>query len=338
MTRPHRLGLRRRTRHARSQASPFGGLAETRYSNLYFKAANCQARGALGMLLITTPTTTGYPDRAWRVSREQAFLESGIPICQVTSEAAKGLLAPAKMDPVQLQEEIDADYTPRSFDMPESRVEMKAWLAREPTDLYDLVGYIPGESKEVVLVLAHYDGPGMGFDNAGRIVHPAANEATGVATMLEIAAALRRTPRPHHAIVFAAVSGYHLFSSGAAALAASPFMSDKSIAAVVELGNLGRAEGGKTHLATLQADEAALTALAEAIDDVTVEIDPHADLIQGDAITFRGSNAPLVLIRGGWFSEDQTPDDTLARLDSAAVGSHAKYACALIQMYSREGP
>lgn len=319
-------------------ASPFGGTAETRYSDIYYKAANCQGRGAAGMLLVTTPHTPGYPDRAWKVSRDHAFVVGSLPVCQVTSAAAHAMLEPYELDVLQIQEEIDRTFAPRSFDLPESKLEMKVWMQREPTDLVDIVGRIPGQSEGVVLVLAHYDGPGLGHDNATRSVHPAANEASGVAALMEVAAALKQGPTPPRTLVFAAVSGYHLFSAGAAALAAAEGL-DGQLLAVVELGNLARSAGDSpaVRVSTLNTPTERLVEIgARLADPVEVHLAPASDLVEGDLLAFRGRNVPLVLLRGGWFAEDRTPRDTFARIDRAALERNARYACAVVQMFAGE--
>jgi hypothetical protein len=100
-------------------------------------------------------------------------------------------------------------------------------------------------SNQVILVSAYYDGVGMGLDGT---LYPGANDnASGVATMLEIARVLKGAPYPpKRTIVFVAWPDAERYESLSVsnAMNADPGLRQLAVEAVVELSGVG-AGGGK---------------------------------------------------------------------------------------------
>jgi Zn-dependent M28 family amino/carboxypeptidase len=137
------------------------------------------------------------------------------PIMVVTPQVADRLLAPAGGSLAQLDDLARAQAAGEiALTESDTRVRMDIPLVPEDKgeELTYVIGYIPGrgalmgEQEKVVMISAYYDGLGTGPDGT---VYPGANDnASGVATMLEIARALKTSPaQPSKTIVFVAWSG-----------------------------------------------------------------------------------------------------------------------------------
>ncbi len=140
-----------------------------------------------------------------------------------------------------------------------------SWTGGEPVQemtLTNLIGRLPGTDPrfagQPVVILAHLDHLGLGWPDAragnSGMVHPGADDnASGVAVLLELAAAMAKEPPRPRPVLFAVVTGEEAGRIGSrhvmAALAdsGSPF-------ACVNLDSVGRLADGK--LFVLNADSA----------------------------------------------------------------------------------
>jgi len=147
-----------------------------------------------------------------------AFTYSGRPLLMfITPEVAERLLATAGSSLGGL-EEMAAGLQPGEVALTDSGVTVRLEMVMDDslTTHPTVVGYIPGTgaameagpetpmpnqlrpetpmSNQVIIVSAYYDGLGMGLDGT---LYPGANDnASGVATMLEIARVLKEAPYP----------------------------------------------------------------------------------------------------------------------------------------------
>ena len=121
---------------------------------------------------------------------------------------------------------------------------------------YTVVGFIPGTGahtgpalgagldSQVVIVSAYYDGLGTGPDGT---LYPGANDnASGVATMLELARALKEAPyQPKRTVVFVAWPGGERGEgfSVTNAMSAKVGFSSLTVETVIELSGVGAGDG-----------------------------------------------------------------------------------------------
>ena len=142
----------------------------------------------------------------------------------------------------------------------ESFLSMNLGVTEEPWPLRNVVGVLPGSDPklaETCLILsAHYDGTGPGRSaQTGQIWNGANDNASGAASVIEIAAALASLEeKPKRSIVFAAFFGEEGGLLGSRFYALHPvFPLDKTIA-MVNLEQLGRTDsrdGDQTGRASL---------------------------------------------------------------------------------------
>lgn len=131
------------------------------------------------------------------------------------------------------------------------RIELPAGT-EEPVQLHNVIGILPGSDPELknsyVLITAHYDHVGIGEPDAegDRIYNGANDDASGVASMLEVAAAMAASPeRPKRTVVFVALFGEERGLLGAKYYARHPLFPVKDTAANLNLEHMGRTDSSE---------------------------------------------------------------------------------------------
>lgn len=192
----------------------FGGKAATYYARWTYKYDEAARRGAIGALIIHETPGAGYPwstaiasggegfdvvrvDPARDKVLLQAWLHRDTAVAifgkaGLDFEALKAQARKADFKPVMLGgATLSADYP-----LAHSRLESRNVIAR-----------LPGSTRpaETVMIGAHWDAYGIGEpDESGdRIRRGAADDALGVAGVLEVARAFAKGPRPARSLVFA---------------------------------------------------------------------------------------------------------------------------------------
>lgn len=196
-------------------------------------------RGATGVLVVTTDV---YPRDQVRSAHDVERPE--LPVLRISPETADAILARDGLQVADLMAEVEQMETPWSARDLSTQVRMRVALGPPRTvTLHNVLALLDGAdatmADELVVVSAHYDGPGRGLDGTH---YPGANEnATGVATMLEIARLWsEQSFQPRRSVLFAAWAGGDLQYSGAHAFVDQPgILGSYRISAVVHLDRLG---------------------------------------------------------------------------------------------------
>ena len=128
----------------------------------------------------------------------------------------------------------------QTFELPRGGGEAKTGV--------NLVGYARGSERpeRFVVVTAHYDHVGV---RDGSIYNGADDNASGVATLLQLAARFGGPRRPRHSIVFAALDAEELGLLGARALVKQLQAEKRDVALNVNLDMVGRSARGELYAA-----------------------------------------------------------------------------------------
>ena len=201
-------------------AKTFKGRAMTYYGRWTYKFEEAAAKGALGCLIVHQTGPAGYP---WGVVRssntgEQFSLvaaDRGMSRCAaegwITYEKAKTLFALAGND----FDALEKSAVSRAFHPVDLHV--KATLGLRNTirtiNSKNVVGKVAGADpnlrNEYVIYTAHWDHLGIGQEvNGDKIYHGAADNASGVASLVELGDAFSHLqPPPRRSILFLSVTG-----------------------------------------------------------------------------------------------------------------------------------
>src|SRR6266704_1423719 len=196
----------------------FGGKAMTYYGRWTYKLEEAARQGAAGALIIHETEFASYP---WEVVRgswsgEQFDIvrpdkgASAVPIQGwITRNVATAMFKSAGLDFEDMKKKaLGQDFKPVPLGLTAS-VDINNEMRR--VDSKNVIGVLEGSEKpgEYVIFTAHWDHLGTGEEQNGEnIYHGAVDNASGVASMMEIArAAAKLQPRPKRSLVFMAVTG-----------------------------------------------------------------------------------------------------------------------------------
>jgi Zn-dependent M28 family amino/carboxypeptidase len=198
-------------------AGKFGGKTMTFYGRWVYKYEEAARRGAIAALIVHETDAAGYP---WTVVKSSA------------GESYNVVLPPDAQQPVLLQGWIQqpiaaALFKRAGYDYATLKrqartaafrpIDLKATFAADiPATLtritsHNVLGKLTGSTypNETVSYGGHWDAYGIGpADAQGRTIRPgAADDALGLAAMLEDARLFASGPRPQRTLVFAAWTG-----------------------------------------------------------------------------------------------------------------------------------
>ena len=213
------------------------------------------ARGAVGIIMLRSAeeaerrpwarlvASAGEPALTWLGKDEQPY--SAAPGLRgratLDTAAAEALFAGAKRSFAQVRAELSTpNARPKGFALKQTaKIEQESTATR--TTSPNVLGIIPGSdpalANEYVLLMAHLDGLGVHGDAGEDRVHNGAmDNATGVATLLEVAKAMQLPGnRPKRSILLAAVTAEEDGLLGAQYLARNPVLGGGKVVGVVNL-------------------------------------------------------------------------------------------------------
>ncbi|HZM70611.1 MAG TPA: M20/M25/M40 family metallo-hydrolase [Candidatus Cryosericum sp.] len=195
----------------------FGGKALTYYGRWTYKFESAARAGARGAILIHTDASAGYGwsvvRNSWGRERPYMALRPGgaapLALASWVSESfGRRMLQAAGQDFDSLRESASR----RDFRPVPLGISLAARLTSRvrPIATWNVIGRIPGSdprlAREAVVFTAHYDHLGVGTPEEGdAIYNGAADNASGVATLLETARAFTLLPRaPKRTLLFIA--------------------------------------------------------------------------------------------------------------------------------------
>jgi hypothetical protein len=207
----------------------------------YDKARVAASHGAAGMIILRTPeqmrrrpwarmvSSANRPGTTWLGPDGQPFAGAGLGFSAIVERPVADaifLRAPQALDTILRRIAADGSYRPPGFALgPTARVRREGTSERfrSANVLAVLPGTDPALANDYVLLMAHLDGLGVRGDGQGdRIRNGAMDNATGVATLIEVARAMSRPGnRPRRPILFAAVTAEEIGLLGAEYLASN---------------------------------------------------------------------------------------------------------------------
>jgi len=317
--------------------SIFLGQGLTKHVAPRGKRLNAQAHGAVGVLVIPSPRTTTAPSASDRTPLRGGaavmFDEPlRIPMLTLTKESAAMLLP----DYAQRQEQIDRGPKPASQSLPgEVEIRLRNRSVREGVT-WNVVGILPGESKEVVVLSSHYDH----LPARGETYYPGANDnGSGTVAVMELARIFAaQKKRPRRTLIFISFGAEEEGLLGAYHYVDHPLFPLAATKAVINLDMVGRDEAHTAQTEgriTVPADTskhlnllggayfpALLKQVRKANAKVGLTLDEKFDhdstqnaLYRCDHFPFLVAGVPDVWFFGGWHPGYHEPSDTVEKIN-----------------------
>ena len=225
----------------------FGGPAMTWYGRWAYKYIEAAKRGAAGVLIVHETAPAAYPwatvrngraapqfdivradaatyhlpVRGWmqRATAERLFGEAGLSFEAAKREAQQAGFRGRALDGVAFS---------AGFGVKRSRITS-----------HNVLGLLPGAGRadETVIVSGHWDsfGEGTPDDSGDAIINGAVDNATAIASMLEIARVMAAGPAPARSVLFIALTAEESGLLGATHYAAHPLRPLATTAAAINM-------------------------------------------------------------------------------------------------------
>jgi hypothetical protein len=296
--------------------------ATRRHGDLRRKAWLAREKGAKAMIVVDLPSRPRGAPAGWKVP-DEAKLPSLTP--DASGEAGiPAVIAPrAALAPVvaALEKKKQLPLT----------LSVRVTVEKKPA--FNVAAKLPatGPSKGTVVVGAHYDHLGMGghgslAPDVVAVHHGADDNASGTATVLEIARALAADESPRsHDVVFALFSGEErgVLGSNYFVKNAPAGLRPSEIVAMINLDMVGRVRGNKLDV-TGQDTATELGGLLEAscgvarLDCVALGGGGYGP---SDQASFYAAGVPVLFFFSGTHADYHKPSDTADKLNGAGMGA-----------------
>ncbi|MDZ4849168.1 MAG: M28 family peptidase [Pirellulaceae bacterium] len=303
-----------------------------RYSSLRYKAMVARDRGAIGLIVVSGPTSQ-VRQQLVPLQTDGALSGSSIAVISVHDEVAKNWLSTTEDDLGSIQSELDKGEMMMGIPIPKVKLSALINIQQLKQTGRNVLGRLTAgdtPSESCLIVGAHIDHLGAGGsgnslakdDERGGIHRGADDNASGVAGMLEIAQFLSAQKRDgklnlKHDIIFAAWSGEELgligssyFADHFEATATDKTSLYPSIVACLNLDMIGRLReklvlqgiGSSPRWPREIEQRNAIVGL-----DLVLQNDSY---LPTDASTFFIKGVPILSAFTGQHSEYHTPRDT----------------------------
>jgi hypothetical protein len=316
----------------------FEGRVYSEHSQLFRKAHNAREHGAAAVLFVNDTANHSGGDALDPITVLPSPGSAGMPFVQVRSEVIGKWFAHAGRSFADTQTEIDQKRHPASFAFPESmRISLHADVRNTQKEVANVVGYIPGETPEYVIIGAHYDHLGLGEqysmapDQSGAI-HPGADDnASGTAGVLGLARWFASHPKMKRGILFIAFAGEEIGLLGSSHYTAAPLLPLRDAVAMINLDMVGRLRDHKLTVGGTSSGDGMKALVGAAAKRAGLELQTDDTAVYGssDHTTFKARMMPVLFFFTGLHADYHRPSDTADRIDPKATAQVVDFAGAV---------
>jgi Zn-dependent M28 family amino/carboxypeptidase len=244
---------------------------------------------------------------------------------QVQTSVANQWLRPAGHSIEELVLDIDKDLKPRSFQVPATlRLDLEVSVRERQREVHNVLAYLPGETDELIVVGAHYDHIGLGYqfsmDSTKRgSVHPGADDnASGTAGVIELARHFARQPKQRRGILFVTFAGEEYGLLGSNYYVNHPPLPLAKTVAMINMDMIGRMRDNKLYVGGMHSGKG----FQELVEDLNRAA--GFDLADADAggygssdqFSFLPKKIPVLFFFSGLHPDYHTPGDTWDKIDA----------------------
>ncbi len=301
------------------------------YAGARYKAMIAREKGAKALLFINGPNSPNAGALA-KLGFDQSLAGSGIPVASISGDIADALFKTHNQSLEEIQSALDTEnpHAQGTFDFPGATVSLTTKIEREMGEGRNVLGVLRSNQKDapVLVIGAHYDHLGHGDDNSlarkgeeGQVHNGADDNASGTATMMEIAQALaeKRKSQPDafaYDIVFAAWSGEELGIIGSNYFVEHPPVAKERIAAYINFDMVGRIKDNTLIVQGVGSSDA-WKGLVEKNNvpvgfNVKLDDDPY---LPTDVTAFYPKGIPVLAFFSGNHEDYHRPTDDIATLN-----------------------
>ncbi len=309
------------------EKSVFAGKVYTEHAQFFSKVTNAKAHGAVGVILVNDRSAhKNEPDDLEKFGRAVGPANAGVPFVQIKADVAERWMEASGKNLDQIQQDIDKDLSPRSFPLPGSlQVDVFADVDRAVKTVYNVAGYLPGETGEYMVIGAHYDHLGLGeqFSMAPSMVgtpHPGADDnASGTSGLIELARYFASQPRHKRGILFVAFAGEELGLLGSSYYVNNPAKPLEKAVAMINMDMIGRLKEGKVYVGgvgTGNTLKPMLQGLVSKHSALKVDFSEATGYGSSDHTSFTTKQVPVLFFFSGLHGDYHKPSDTWDKINA----------------------
>jgi hypothetical protein len=321
------------------EKSVFEGKIYTDHAQYYSKAANARKHGAAGVILISDQDNhrAGSGGSGGEANASGDDLESfgatagptdaGILFVQVKARVVESWFRLEGKDLMAVEKEIDTDAKPRSFALPGVQVSENVDVERVVKTVHNVVGYLPGETDQYIIIGAHYDHLGLGgqFSLAPSLagtVHPGADDnASGTSGVIELARYFSALPKQKRGILFMTFAGEELGLLGSGYYANHPELPLGKAVTMINMDMIGRVRDGKLYVGGAGTGTTLRQDLDAAVPHFALHVDysDNSGYGSSDHTSFTAKQIPVLFFFSGLHGDYHKPSDTWDKIDANAA-------------------
>lgn len=314
-------------------------------ARLSSKVTNAAQHGAVAVLIVNPPRYHGM-DVLMPFAVSFIGQPSAIPVLNIRQDVANQLLARSRLPELsRLQDQIDSTARPASRPMPGVTVEGTVAIAHTTYHLRNVMAVVPGRgmhADQYIVVGAHYDHLGYGGPGslafAQHAIHPGADDnASGAATIVEIARTLARGPAPARSILFINFTAEESGVIGSRYFVDHPPVALDRIAAMLNLDMVGRLQADNLVVGGAGTAKPfdSLVATAAARTHLSFSQWGRDGIAPSDNATFASCHIPVLFLFTGMHADYHTPTDTADKINYAGMVRVTDFALSLVRGMAR---
>ena len=313
--------LRREPQETDDKAT-FNGRVYTRHAQFDSKTTNAKLHGAKAAIILSDVLSSGYGEIE-KFAKNAGPANEGIPAIMVKGEVGEKLLEAAGLKLREIHEGIDRDMKPRSQVLNNVSVALRADVSREVRQVRNVVGYLPGESNEFLVVGAHYDHLGLGQQfsmapsMAGKPHFGADDNASGTAGVIELAKRFGAMANRKRGILFMAFAGEELGLLGSSFFVNNPQLPLAKAVTMINMDMIGRVKDGRVFVGG-SGTGSNLKAILEGTPSHGLNFDTSemAGYGSSDHTSFTTKQVPVLFFFSGLHADYHKPSDTWDKINA----------------------
>ncbi|MBI4445857.1 MAG: M28 family peptidase [Acidobacteria bacterium] len=303
-----------------TETGPFGGRQLTPHSAVSSKALNAKHHGAIGVLIMPDsynhskqPAPPGLPSKA-------VLEDFGVPTAYVTEAAGQRLIEASRRNLPEIHRSIHGHLTPYSFGLSGVTAEFGVDVTRVRSKVENVMGLLPGESDQYLILGAHYDHLGLGDssslspDRMGEVHNGADDNASGTSGLLQLAQDFSGL-RLKRNLLFIAFAGEEIGLLGSRHFTEHPTVPLEKVMAMINMDMIGRSQG-KLVIGGVGTAEEFKQILQELEGTVPLEFN-YSQTARGasDHFSFSLKKIPVLFFFSGLHSDYHKPTDDFEKIE-----------------------
>ncbi|MGD0541117.1 MAG: M28 family peptidase [Tepidisphaeraceae bacterium] len=348
--------------HGQSRLAPHGDASGwSEHATFSAKAAAAAKHGAVALLIVNPPDSE--PDLLLPFSGAFAA-PATIPVLQIKQAVADELLSSGGTPDEQalreevleslkhrvdgplvnerrvpdlntLRDQINASFRPRSISLFSPIVSGAVQIESLTARVKNVMGVLPGNgplADEFVVIGAHYDHLGLGtighrFGPVGSIYHGADDNASGTATVLELARRFAHAPPPARSIIFICFTAEEEGLIGSQYFVKHPPVPMEKVVAMVNLDMVGRIRDQTLYVGGqgTAADFDAILGHAGMGSPLRLKSIGRGGLGPSDHMSFAQRRVPVLFLFSGMHTDYHRPTDVANKINYDGIEEVADF-------------